>query len=182
MPSRRRRYRSRPKPQLKKLKVNLEITASEVRLVSEDGTQLGVVPRSEALAKAGDANLDLVIVAEKTDPPVARIMDLGKYTYERRKKDAKQKVKSKDKEVKGIRIGLKTDEHDWNVRIKHATKFLEAGHKIKVEVRLRGRERQRVDLARLKLEKFIAEVPMKVRQQDMSRSPYGGLSITLLPE
>lgn len=174
MPSRRRRYRHRPKPEIKKPPANEEITAPEVRLIGSDGAQLGVVSIAEALAKAQEEGSDLVMVAEKITPPVVRILDLGKHVYEKRKKDAKQKAKSKGKDIKGVRIGLKTDEHDWNLRLAQAADFLTSGHKVKLEIRLRGREKQRFDLAELKLKEFILGVPGGARQEDsFSRSQHG---------
>lgn len=174
MPSRRRRYRHRPKPEIKKPPANDEITAPEVRLIGSDGAQLGVMPTTQALAKAQEEGSDLVMVAEKTNPPVVRILDLGKHVYEKRKKDAKQKAKSKGKDIKGVRIGLKTDEHDWNLRLNQAADFIASGHKVKLEIRLRGREKQRFDLAEQKLREFIQGVPGGARQEDsFSRSQHG---------
>lgn len=159
MSSRRRRYRYRPKPQPKRPPANDEIRVPHVRLVGLDGAQLGVVSTEEARARAQEAGADLLMVAQKADPPVVRMANLGKFMYEQRKKDAKQKTKSKGKDIKGIRIGYKTDDHDWNVRLQQASRFLAEGHKVKIEVRLRGRERQRADLVQQKVEQFIREIP-----------------------
>lgn len=174
MSSRRRRFRYRPKPQIKRPPANDEITAPEIRLVGEDGSQLGVVTREAALAMSKEQGFDLVMVAAKANPPVVRLMDLGKFMYEKRKQDAKQKTKSKSGDIKGIRVGLKTDEHDWNFRLNQAAGFFAEGHKVKLEIRLRGREKQRVDLAEKKLQEFIQQVPGGARMEDtVSRSPYG---------
>jgi translation initiation factor IF-3 len=89
MPSRRRRYRHRPKPDMKKPPANDEITAPEVRLIGPEGEQLGVFAIADAVAKAQELGTDLVMVADKANPPVVRIMDMGKHLYEKRKKDAK---------------------------------------------------------------------------------------------
>ncbi len=179
MPSRRRRYRHRPKVEVKKPPANEEITAPEVRLIGSDGSQLGVFSIADALAKAQEEGSDLVTVAEKANPPVVRIMDLGKHLYEKRKKDAKQKAKSKGKDIKGIRIGLKTDEHDWNLRLNQAAEFLEEGHKVKVEIRLRGREKQRFDLAENKVREFIAGVPGGARAEDAFTRSANGITVLL---
>lgn len=179
MPSRRRRYRRRPKPQPKKPPTNTEITAPEVRLISADGKQLGAMPTKEAVAKAQEAGFDLVVVAEKANPPVARIMDLGKHMYEKRKKEAKQKAKSKGKDIKGVRIGFKTGAHDWQIRLNQAANFLEAGHKVKLEVRLRGREKQRFDLAEKKIMQFIDEIPGGAKKEDSISHAHNGLSVVL---
>lgn len=179
MPSRRRRYRHRPKPEIKKPPANDEITAPEVRLIGINGEQLGVMPTADAIAKAQEEGSDLVMVAEKTNPPVVRILDLGKHIYEKRKKDAKQKAKTKGKDIKGVRIGLKTDEHDWNLRLTQANEFLQSGHKVKVEIRLRGREKQRFDLAEQKLRDFIKGVPGGARQEDSFGRSQHGLTVLL---
>ena len=160
MASRRRRYRARPsKPEIKRPPANGEITAPEVRLIGAAGEQLGVVATAEAVRLAVEAEQDLVMVAQKAQPPVVRIMDLGKYTYEQKKKLAKQKAKSKSGEVKGIRISFKISEHDRAMRLNQADGFLKEGHKVKIEMRLRGREKGRVDMAKKMLLEFIAAVP-----------------------
>jgi translation initiation factor IF-3 len=159
MPSRRRRFRARPKPQPKKPKSNVEISALEVRLVGVDGQQLGVVSTKEAQERAEEEGTDLVLVADKADPPVARLMDLGKHMYEQRKKQAKQKTKSKGGEIKGVRISFKIGDHDLQIRLRKATAFLDEGNKVKVEMRLRGREKGRVDMAQQKIRDFVAAIP-----------------------
>lgn len=179
MPSRRRRYRHRPKIEVKKPPANLEISAPEVRLIGVDGAQLGVFAIADAIARAQEDGTDLVMVADKANPPVVRIMDLGKHLYEKRKKDAKQKSKSKEKDTKGLRIGLKTDDHDWNLRLSQASEFIQAGHKVKLEIRLRGREKQRFDLAEAKLREFIQGVPGGARAEDSFARSQHGLTVLL---
>jgi translation initiation factor IF-3 len=174
MPSRRRRFRTRPKPQPKKPPANEEIFAAQVRLIGRAGEQLGVVPTSEARARAQEEGTDLVVVAEKTDPPVVRLLDLGKHMYERRKKQAKQKSKSKGGDIKGVRIGFQMDEHDWQMRLKQAAAFLEEGNKVRLEIRLRGREKGRLSIAEERMKEFIAAMPTKAKIEDtISRSPRG---------
>jgi len=180
MSSRRRRFRYRPKPQVQKPVANEEITSPEVRLVASDGSALGVVSTDEARRKAREEGSDLVLVAAKAMPPVARIMDIGKHMYEKRKKQAKQKAKSKGKDIKGVRIGFKTDEHDWTVRLKQADNFLREGHKVKLEVRLRGREKQRADLAEKRIVQFISEIPSGARMEDTIARSHHGLSVLLV--
>lgn len=174
MPSRRRRFRARPKPQPKKPPVNDEIRASEVRLVGSDGQQLGVVPISEARAKAAALGTDLVMVADKATPPVIRLMDIGKHMYEKRKKQAKQKNKSKGGDIKGIRIGFQMGQHDWHLRLKQANDFLAEGNKVRLEIRLRGRERGRLALAEKTMHEFIAAIAGGAKVEDtISKSPRG---------
>jgi translation initiation factor IF-3 len=174
MSSRRRRFRARPKPQPKKPPANDEITSPEVRLIGVDGEQLGVMPTTEARAKAADGGTDLVVVAEKAAPPVVRLLDLGKHMYEKRKKQTKQKTKSKGGDIKGIRIGFQMDEHDWQMRLKQAAAFLEEGNKVRLEIRLRGREKGRLSIAETRMKDFIAAMPTKVKIEDtISKSPRG---------
>src|SRR3989344_3260346 len=179
MPSRRRRYRHRPKQEIKKPPANDEITALEVRLIGSDWSQLGVMSTVDAIAKAHDEGSDLVMVCDKTNPPVVRILDLGKHIYEKRKKDAKQKAKSKGKDIKGIRIGLKTDDHDWNMRLTQAANFLAEGHKVKLEIKLRGREKQRFDLAEERIKEFVAGVPGGAKPADTFSRSANGLTVLL---
>ena len=161
MPSRRRRYRSRPKsqPNIKKPKANDEIRSDEVRLIGAEGEQLGVISTAKAQAKAEELEMDLVLVADKANPPVARIMDVGKHMYEQRKKVTKQRAHSKGGDVKGVRISFKIGANDLAIRHRQAASFLDEGNKVKVEMRLRGREKGRVELAKDKLREFIGEIP-----------------------
>lgn len=179
MPSRRRRFRARPKPLPKRPPANAEIRYPEVRLIGSDGSQLGVVRTAEALEKARSEEFDLVLVAQKANPPVARIMDVGKYMYEKKKQDAKQRAKSKGGDVKGVRIGFKTDDHDWQFRLEQAAEFLEDGNKIKLEMRLRGREKQRFDQAAQKMHQFIQAIPIPTRQEDSFSRSHNSLSVIL---
>lgn len=180
MSSRRRRYRYRPKPQVKRPPANDEIRSSQVRLVGIDGAQLGVVSIEDARARAEEQGADLLMVAQKADPPVVRLTNLGKFMYEQRKKDAKQKTKSKSGDIKGIRIGFKTGEHDWNVRLQQAAKFLAEGHKVKVEARLRGRERQRAELVEKRMQAFIEAIPGGARAEAPISRSGNSLSVLLV--
>ncbi|PIT98531.1 MAG: translation initiation factor IF-3 [Candidatus Andersenbacteria bacterium CG10_big_fil_rev_8_21_14_0_10_54_11] len=174
MASRRRRFRARPKPQPKRPPTNEEIAVSQIRLVAADGQQLGVMSKQEALAKAQELGTDLVIVAEKADPPVARLLDVGKHMYEKRKKQAKQKVKAKSSNIKGVRIGFKTGEHDWQLRLHQAEEFLQEGHKVRLEMRLRGREKGRLDQAEQKMREFVTALAIPARiEGSVGRSPRG---------
>lgn len=179
MSSRRRRFRSKPKPQPKKPKANEEIKFPEVRLVGTDGQQLGVFSIGEAKKKAEESKTDLVMVADKANPPVVRLMDVGKHMYEKRKKQAKQKKMSKGGNIKGVRLGFKMGEHDWELRLKQADEFLQEGNKVKLEMKLRGREKSRFSMADDKIREFIKEVPGGAKMEGkMSKSP-NSLSILL---
>ena len=112
----------------------------EVRVVAEDGSNLGVLPTNEALRRAQEAGLDLVEVNPKANPPVCKILDFGKYKYEEKKKQRDAKRKQTVVEVKEIKIRPKTDDHDLDVKVRAIRKFIEPGNKVKVTCRFRGRE------------------------------------------
>ena len=116
------------------------IRNAQVRLVDEEGEQLGVVPTDEALELSRNKGLDLVEVSGKSDPPVCRIMDYGKFKYQASKKQHEAKKKQVVVKVKEIKMRPKTEEHDFQFKLKHAREFLEAGNKVKVTVQFRGRE------------------------------------------
>ncbi|HNS03288.1 MAG TPA: translation initiation factor IF-3 [Anaerolineae bacterium] len=121
-------------------RVNERIKAPQLRVIGDDGRQLGVMTRAEALAMAREQNTDLVEVAPQADPPVCRLMDFGKFQYERAKKEREARKAQKEVEVKEIRLRPKTGEHDIEVVLRRARKFLQDGSKVKARVRFRGRE------------------------------------------
>ncbi|MBX4197692.1 translation initiation factor IF-3 [Candidatus Saccharibacteria bacterium] len=122
----------------KRARVNQAIRAANLRVIGDDGRQLGVLSRTEALAAADQAGLDLVEVSPNADPPVARIVDWGKYNYQKTKQAQKSRQKSLD--MKQMRIGLKIGEHDLDVKLRKVNGFLDSGHKVKITVIYRGRE------------------------------------------
>lgn len=119
---------------------NTQIKAKEVRLIGADGSNLGVVPILEARRLAQEANLDLVEVAPNANPPVCRVMDVGKYIYERKKKEREARKAQSKIEIKEIRLRPKTSEHHRGFKVRDARKWLNQGKKVKVRVRFRGRE------------------------------------------
>jgi translation initiation factor IF-3 len=127
--------------------INDRISYPNLRVVDADGSQLGVITRERALEVARDRELDLVLVSEKADPPVCRVMDYGKYKFEQEKKAKEAKKKSHQTEVKEVKMRYKIDSHDYQVRISQATRFLKAGDKVKCTVIFRGREIQHTALA-----------------------------------
>jgi translation initiation factor IF-3 len=127
--------------------INERINYPTLRVVDADGTQLGVISRDEALGVARERELDLVLVSEKADPPVCRVMDYGKYKFEQEKKAKEAKKKSHQTEVKEVKMRYKIDSHDYQVRIGQALRFLKAGDKVKCTVIFRGREIQHTALA-----------------------------------
>lgn len=111
-----------------------------MRVVDQDGNQLGVFSKSEALRMAADQGLDLVEISPNANPPVAKIIDWGKYNYQRTKQLQKNKRSAKALDLKQMRFGLKISDHDLGVKLKKVTDFLEAGHKVKITIFYRGRE------------------------------------------
>ena len=129
-------------------RINQEIRAREIRLIDESGKQLGIYPVREALQIAEDRGLDLVEVAPNANPPVTRLMDYGKYLYERTKKEREARRGQKVTEIKEVRLRPKIGEHDVDFKIRRMKSFLTSGAKVKVRVRFRGREITHPEVAR----------------------------------
>ena len=134
--------------------VNEGIRARELRLISDNGDQLGVKTKQEALKMAEDANLDLVLVAPKAKPPVAKIMDYGKYRFELQKKQREDRKKQKVVNIKEVRLSPTIDTNDFNTKMKNARKFLSKGDKVKVSIRFKGRAITHKDIGRDVLNRF----------------------------
>lgn len=126
-------------------------------MVGEDGRQLGVLTRAEALQAAVEAGLDLVVVSPDASPPVAKIVDWGKYNYQRTKQQKKNRAKAKPLELKQMRLGLKIGEHDLSIKMRKVSDFLEAGHKVKITLIYRGRELAHKDVGFKLAEKIIED-------------------------
>lgn len=136
-------------------RVNERIRIREVRLVDENGQQVGVVPTAHALEMARDRGLDLVEVAPNAIPPVCRLMDYGKYRYEQSRKERESRKHQTTVELKEVRIRPKIDDHDLETKGRHAAKFLDAGDKVKVSVLFRGREMAHPEIGRGLLDQLI---------------------------
>lgn len=135
----------------------------------------------KALELAREKQLDLVEISPKATPPVCKIMDFGKYQYQKSREERQNKSKQKKTEIKGIRIGVRTDDHDLNFKKNQAEKFLKKGHRIKIEIVMRGREKAHQDLARTNLLEFLKTIslPYKI-EQDIKRFP-GGFNVIITP-
>lgn len=127
-------------------RINQYIRAAELRVIDENGEQIGVLSKSEALQRAELAGLDLVEVSPNAKPPVARIIDWGKYNYEKTKQMKAQRKGQKAADLKQIRLGMRIGENDLEIKLNKARKFLEAGHKVKVMLLYRGRENAHKEL------------------------------------
>ena len=150
----RRRYRTIAREAL----INEEIRAKEMRVISADGEQLGIMSRDEALSLAEQKNLDLVCIAPKAEPPVCKILDYGKFKYDQQKKEKEAKKKQHTTQIKEIRLSTFIEEHDIIVKAKTGAKFLKDGNKLKVSLRFRGRERDYVSTGQEVMEKFAEAV------------------------
>ncbi len=148
--------------------INERINYPELRVVDSDGQQLGVISRIKALEIASKRELDLVLVSEKANPPVCRIMDYGKYKFEQEKKAKEARKKSHQTEVKEVKMRYKIDKHDYDVRIGQALRFLKAGDKVKCTVIFRGREIQHSNLAETLLLKMANDLE---EQSEVQQSP-----------
>ncbi len=124
----------------KELQINEEIRDKELRLIDSDGSQLGIVPIEKALKLASEKNLDLVKIAPQTKPVVCKIMDYGKFRFEQSKREKEAKKNQRTISLKEIRLSLNIDTHDFNTKLKHSSKFIAAGNKVKVSIRFKGRE------------------------------------------
>lgn len=162
-------------------KINEQIRAVQIRVIDDQGNQLGIMTPLEAMQIAREREIDLVEVAPLANPPVCRIMDYGKFQYQQSKQDRLSKAKQKKIDVKGIRLGIRTDEHDLNFKKDQTEKFLKKGDKVKVEIILRGREKARKDLARNGLETFLKSITTPHAIEQEIKSFPGGLNVIITP-
>ncbi|BAY75035.1 MAG: translation initiation factor IF-3 [Nostoc sp. ChiSLP01] len=138
--------------------INERIRFPKIRVIDTDGGQLGIMPPQEALQLAEEKELDLVLLSDKADPPVCRIMDYGKYKFEQEKKAREARKKQHTADVKEVKMRYKIEEHDYNVRVKQAERFLKDGDKVKATVMFRGREIQHSDLAEDLLKRMATDL------------------------
>ena len=154
--------------------INGQIRDKEVRVIAENGDQLGVMPVKEAMKLAQEAELDLVKIAPKAQPPVCKIIDYGKYRYELARKEKEAKKKQKTVEVKEVRISPNIDTNDLNTKVNNAKKFIAKGNKVKVTLRFRGREMAHMQASRHILENFaksledVAAIDKPIKQEGRS--------------
>jgi translation initiation factor IF-3 len=143
---------------ISELMINEQIRDREVRLIGEDGEQLGIMSSRDAMKLAKEANLDLVKIAPTAKPPVCKIIDYGKYRYEQARKEKEAKKKQKVIEVKEIRLSPNIDTNDLNTKVNQARKFVSGGNKVKVAVRFRGRELAHTAVGKTILEDFAQKL------------------------
>jgi translation initiation factor IF-3 len=140
------------------VRINEGITASELRVIGPDGNQLGILSRAEALLEAERAGLDLIEISPQAAPPVAKIIDWGKYQYQRTKEQQRSRRNTTVVEIKQMRMGLKIGTHDLEIKLRKIREFLEAGHRVKIMVFFRGREMAHQELGYAMLDKIIEQL------------------------
>ena len=156
--------------------INEQIRDKEVRVISEDGEQLGIMSAKEAYKLAQEAELDLVKIAPKAQPPVCKIINYGKYKYELTRKEKEAKKKQKTVEIKEVRLSPNIDTNDFNTKANNAKKFIEKGNKVKVTLRFRGREMAHAQQSKHILDDFaeqmkdvaVVEKPAKLEGRSLS--------------
>ena len=137
---------------------NEEILAPTVRVIADDGSQLGVLPRAEALALAASQTMDLVEVSPTAEPPVCRVMDFGKFLFEQNKKSHAAKRKQKQTQIKEVKFRPGTDENDYQIKLRNIMRFLSEGDKAKVTLRYRGRELAHQEVGRRLLDRLVLDL------------------------
>ena len=143
---------------ISELMINEQIRDREIRLIGEDGEQLGIMSARDAMKLAREANLDLVKIAPTAKPPVCKIIDYGKYRYEQARREKEARKKQKTIEVKEIRLSPNIDTNDLNTKVHQARKFVSGGNKVKVAVRFRGRELAHTAVGKTILEDFAQKL------------------------
>lgn len=166
----------------KNFRSNEQILAPELMIIDESGNSLGVLATGKALAIANERGYDLVEVAPLANPPVAKFLDFGSFQYQREKQLKKQRHQSKTLDVKSIRLSTKINEHDRETKIIQADKFLAKGHKVKVELILKGREMQHIDLARETLMNFRRGLAQPTQIEQDTTKQGNKIFLILLPD
>jgi len=172
---------SQTKEPQRKHRINNEITAKEVRVVDSDGGMLGIMNIKDALKLAEEREIDLVEIAPQANPPVCKLIDYGKFSYELQKKEKQIKKNSTASQMKEIRFKSRTASHDFNFKLKHARAFIEEGSKVKASVIFRGREIVHTDIGKELLEKFIEEMSDIAKVDSPLKFEGKNLSVILSP-
>ncbi len=161
---------------------NEQIRAREVRVIGAEGEQLGILSRSDAIAAAKEAGMDLVEVATMADPPVCRIMDYGKFKYETQKKKQEAKKRQTIIQIKEIKLHPKTDEHDYQTKVNHIRRFIENGDRCKVTIFFRGREIVHKDRGQSMLDKVVEDTKDIAKVEQEARAEGRTLFMMLVPQ
>lgn len=164
-----------------KVKINHQIKAPELRVINEEGQQVGVMKTSEALSLALEHGLDLVEVSPVANPPVAKLIDFAKYKYQQKKLEQQQKKNAKKTEVKTIWISMRISEHDMEIKANKISEFLADGDLVRIELRMRGREQAFGDMGRQNLVKFLTFIKQPYRIEVPTKRMGGTWSMTVAP-
>ncbi|ELS02953.1 translation initiation factor IF-3 [Xenococcus sp. PCC 7305] len=163
-------------------KINEKIQAQQVRVIDENGEQVGIESLDQALTLAKEKNLDLVEIAPKANPPVCKLIDYGKYKYQLQKKESDAKKNQRDNAVKELKIGYSTDVGDLKTKLRHARGFLSHGNKVKFSMRFRGREKAFIHLGKTKLEGIVAQLEDVAKVYELNLRSRSQMHITLIPD
>ena len=166
----------------KDMMVNDGIRARELRLIDQNGEQLGVKSKQEALAIAEAANLDVVLVAPNAKPPVARIMDYGKHRFESQKKEREARKKQKVINIKEVRLSPTIDQNDFNTKLRNARKFLEKGDKVKASIRFKGRAITHKEIGQRVLDRLAEETADIANVEQKAKMDGRSMFLTLAPK
>jgi translation initiation factor IF-3 len=162
--------------------INERIRFPKIRVIDAEGEQLGIITPQEALEIAEERELDLVLVSDKADPPVCRIMDYGKYKFELEKKAREARKKQHSAEVKEVKMRYTIEEHDYQVRVSQADRFLKAGDKVKATITFRGREIQHSDLAEALLKRMSEDLKDLAEVQQYPKREGRNMMMLLSPK
>jgi len=162
--------------------INERIRFPKIRVIDADGSQLGIMSPREAMVVADERELDLVLLSDKADPPVCRIMDYGKYKFEQEKKAREAKKKQHTVDVKEVKMRYKIEEHDYNVRISQAKRFLREGDKVKATIMFRGREIQHSDIAEDLLKRMATDLQEVAEVQQAPKKEGRNMMMLLAPK
>lgn len=163
-----------------RIRINQSITAPELRLIDETGNNLGVFPLAAALAKAAAAAVDLIEVSPAARPPVAKLMDFGKFQYQENKKTRQLKAKAHATETKSIQVKIGTGDHDLEIKANKVSEFLEAGHRVKIELYLRGRAKYfNHQFLRSRLERLLKFVRVNYRLAGEPEKTMKGIGVVI---
>ncbi len=177
-----RRGKAKTNPVAPKERINRQIRVPSVRLITDTGKQVGIVPISEALKKAETAGLDLVEISPKAKPPVCRIMDFGQYYYQKERKMREARKKQHIVQVKEVKFGPNTEEHDYNFKKNNALKFLKQHNKVKFTVRFKGRQLAHKDLGYKLLDKLRGELKEIIDIDSEPKSEGRTISMIVAPK
>lgn len=162
--------------------INERIRFPKIRVIDTDGGQLGIMVPRDALRMAEEKELDLVLVSDKADPPVCRIMDYGKFKFEQEKKAREARKKQHTSDVKEVKMRYKIEDHDYHVRVNQAEKFLKAGDKVKATIMFRGREIQHSDLAESLLMRMATDLQEVAELQQAPKREGRNMMMMLSPK